>query len=206
MTGVAHMFMQVIRGRVADEAGLRKSFDRWMSELRPGAEGYLGTTAGFTDDGEMIALARFESAAAAKHNSDRPEQSKWAAEVGSELDGEPTFIDIDDAHEWLGGGSDDAGFVQVMIGQSPDVQALLARSDEEEEQLRAARPEIIGGTFGRFGDNGYVQAVYFRSEDAAREKESSEPPPEVKAMVEDFQRLLGDVTYVDLHKPLLYSR
>jgi hypothetical protein len=197
--------MQVIQGRVADEAGVRKSFDRWMSDLRPGADGYLGTTAGFTDDGGLIAVARFESADAAQRNSDRPEQGEWAAEFRSALDGDPNFIDVDNAEQWLDGGSDDAGFVQVMIGTSPDVDTLLARSNEMDEQLRAARPEIIGGTYGRVGDSGYVQVVYFRSEEAARDKEASEPPPEMQETVQDFQRLLGDVKYSDIHEPLFYS-
>ncbi|MCW2493808.1 MAG: hypothetical protein JWN47_3172, partial [Frankiales bacterium] len=40
------MFIQVIQGKVADEAGLRRSRDRWKEELQPGAIGDLGTTSG----------------------------------------------------------------------------------------------------------------------------------------------------------------
>ena len=75
------MFVQVIEGRVADRDALRRQMDRWMSELRPGATGFLGSTAGVTDDGYAIAFARFESAAAAEANSERPEQGRWWAET-----------------------------------------------------------------------------------------------------------------------------
>ncbi len=46
------MFVQAIEGRVADREGLRRQLERWMSELRPGAQGFLGSTAGVTDGGE----------------------------------------------------------------------------------------------------------------------------------------------------------
>lgn len=68
------MFVQLIEGRVSDRDGLRRQMDRWMSELRPQAAGFLGSTAGVTDDGQAIVLARFESARAAQANSERPEQ------------------------------------------------------------------------------------------------------------------------------------
>ena len=44
------MFIQVIQGKVADEAGLQRQMDRWNEELMPGAveRGYLGSTSGTT--------------------------------------------------------------------------------------------------------------------------------------------------------------
>ena len=71
------MFIQFIKAKVKDEQGLRSTMDRWDSELKPGADGYLGSTAGITGDGTFIALARFESEQAARRNSERPEQGQW---------------------------------------------------------------------------------------------------------------------------------
>ena len=71
------MFVQVIQAQVSDAAAVREAMERWAQELAPGAEGWLGTTAGVTDDGRFIALARFDSAQAARRNSDRPEQGEW---------------------------------------------------------------------------------------------------------------------------------
>ena len=73
------MFVQVIKGKVSDPAAVRAHMDRWVEELSGGAQGWLGTTAGIAADGTMVALVRFEDAAAAKRNSDRPEQGEWWA-------------------------------------------------------------------------------------------------------------------------------
>lgn len=199
------MFIQVIRGKVADEAALRKQLDVWQSELRPGAPGYLGSTGGFLDDGGVVLMARFESKEQAEQNSSRPEQGAWWSETASAFAGEPEFINLDDVGTWLDGGSDDAGFVQVMIGHSPDRDRLREVAHQDAERLRAARPEIIGGLEGSFGDDGYVNVAYFRSEAAAREGESGEPPEDIRAQVEEFRRLLGDCTFLDLHDPILFS-
>ena len=68
------MFIQVIQGKVADAEGLQAAMDRWVAELQPGAQGWLGSTGGFTDDGMFVSTVRFESQEAARRNSDRPEQ------------------------------------------------------------------------------------------------------------------------------------
>jgi len=92
--------------------------DQWMSDMRPGATGFLGSTAGVTDDGYGFAFARFESAAAAKANSERPEQGRWWAETEKCFAGDVTFTDSEDVETFLGGGSNDAGFVQIMRGSA----------------------------------------------------------------------------------------
>jgi len=60
------VFVQVITGKVTDAAAVRARFDRWLEELAPGAKGWLGSTAGVTDDGRVVVLARFESEEAAR--------------------------------------------------------------------------------------------------------------------------------------------
>jgi hypothetical protein len=71
------------------------------------------------------------------------------------------------------------------------------------DDLQKARPEIIGGLSGVWGDDGYVNIAYFRSEDEARKGESAEPPEDMRAGMEEFQRLLGDVEFLDIHQPIL---
>jgi hypothetical protein len=196
------MFIQVVRGKVADEAGMRKSFDQWQSDMKPGAVGYLGTTAGFLDDGSVVICARFESDELAMKNSERPEQGAWFAEMSKSFDGDPSFINVTDVQPWLDGGSDSAGFVQVMIGHSPDRDGLSAAATSDAEQIRAARPEVIGGMQGKFGDDGYLNVGYFTSEAEARKGEAQEMP-EGQA---EFQRLLGQCEFLDIHQPILFSR
>ena len=116
------MFLQVIQGKVVDPERFSASLDRWVDELGPSADGWLGTTSGTYGDNSFIALVRFESAEAAKRNSDRPEQGQWWADFASSLDGEASFDDFDDVVLMGPGGSDEAGFVQVMRGRVADVE------------------------------------------------------------------------------------
>jgi len=69
------MFIQVIEGHTRDAEALHHQLERWQRDLMPGAIGYLGSTGGCTATGDCILIARFESAEAARRNSDRPEQT-----------------------------------------------------------------------------------------------------------------------------------
>jgi hypothetical protein len=199
------MFIQVIQGKVSDGDALRSGMDRWAEELMPGAVGFLGSTAGVTDDGALVVLARFESADAARANSERPEQGAWWAELSNSLDGEATFLDCDSVQQLLDGGSDDAGFVQVMIGKSPDTARMHDLLTRHSAAMRDARPEIIGGLLMNLGEGRYVDAIYFTSEEAAREGEQKEIPADVRADIEEGMSLMGEVTYFDLRDPVLVS-
>ena len=77
------VFVQVIQGQVANAGQVQAAFDRWAQELAPGPAAGWGSTAGVTEDGRFIALARFASEQAARRNSDRPEQDRWWAETPS---------------------------------------------------------------------------------------------------------------------------
>ena len=199
------MFIQVIQGKAGDAAALRRNMDRWTAELMPGAAGFLGSTAGFTEDGTFIALARFESEEAAQANSDRPEQGAWWAETEKSFDGEVTFLDFPSVRQLLDGGSDEAGFVQIMRGRSDDAPRMHELFLKHTDDLHRERPEIIGGLLMASDDGRYVDALYFTSEAEARGGEQKEPPADVRADIEEAMRLTGDVAYLDLHEPILVS-
>ena len=88
-----NMFVQVIQGHVSDAAQVRVQLDRWVEEVAPGAVGWLGSTSGVTDDGRLVALARFELDEAARRNSDRPEQTAWWEQTATLFTDEPVFHD-----------------------------------------------------------------------------------------------------------------
>jgi hypothetical protein len=199
------MFIQVIQGKVKDEAGLRRCMETWQRDLKPGATGYLGTTAGMCGDGTFIALARFESSDAAARNSKRREQGAWWKKTEACFDGPVTFLDCADARPWLDGGSDQAGFVQIMEGRSTDVHRMHEIMDEVGDRLRQARPEIIGAMMADTGDGRYVDAIYFTSEAEARDHETLEVPDDLRSLMEEENRLMGDVSYFDLREPMLQS-
>jgi hypothetical protein len=201
------MFVQVITGRTSNAAQLRAALDRWQAELASGADGWLGTTSGVTEDGRFVALARFESEEAAQRNSDRPEQGQWWAETAKLLDGEATFRNSVGVMPDVHGNPDEAGFVQVMQGQQgPDPARAQELMTEHSDEWAAFRPEIIGSLGVSHPDDTWTMALYFTSEDDAREGERREPPPDLKAQMDEMDRLnVGVPEFFDLKDPWLDS-
>jgi len=195
------MFVQVIKGRVSDAAEVRSAMNRWMEDLKPGATGWLGTTAGVTGDGTCIALARFQSHDAARRNSERPEQDQWWTEAARLFSGDVTFQDTEDVVTWMGGGSDEAGFVQVMEGRVLDRERADALVKEMEADMSNQRPDILGGLTAYMADGTYVDVVYFASEAAAREGEAEMPPEAMEQMNQTWEV----TAFHDLTDPWLYS-
>lgn len=201
------MFIQVVKGKTKDAAGIKAAVAKWQTDVKPVAKGYLGSTSGVTADGTTIAVVRFESEAAAQANSDLPEQSAWfEKELSPLLDGQPTFHNCNDVTEFMGGGSDDAGFVQLMIYKPAD----LNKAKELTKKFEAAgadmgRDDIIGGTSAISSDGTVIDTNYFTSEAAAREGEKAEMPAEMQQLMQEFGEVTGNVEYVDISDPWLYS-
>jgi hypothetical protein len=200
------MFVQVIRGQLAEPDQVREAMDRWVRELAPGASGWLGSTAGVTSDGQFVALARFESAEAARRNSDRPEQGAWWAEVSKAFTGDVTFIDSEDVVADVVGDPDLARFVQVMSGRATDARRVREIMDQTTGQVHDFRPEILGSLDVMTDDGGFTMALYFTSEEEAREGERKEPPPELAARMAELNSLAaGPLEFLDLRNPWMYS-
>jgi len=199
------MFIQVITGTTSDPEGLRRQAERWEHELRPGATGFLGSTAGVTDDGRFIAVARFESEEAARRNSAREEQGPWWAETEKYLDG-AKFQESTEITTMLGGGSNAAGFVQVMLGRvtNPAMMAEInARTAEFEALMSRVRPDVLGDVIAMHADGSYTDVVYFSSEEGARQGERQEMPPDAQAMFEGLMSAIVIDEYLDLKEPWL---
>jgi hypothetical protein len=195
--------VQVIKGKVADATGLRRAGERWRDDLRPGARGFLGSTIGSAEDGTFFCVARFEDEAAARANSERPEQGEWWKEVAACLDGEATFRESSDTTLLFDGGSDDAGFVQVMEGSVADrAKAESFETPEMREQLHAARPDLLGSVRAWFDGGAFVDVAYFTSEREARAGEASD---DFSGPSADYNSLFGDMTFTDLKDPLLFG-
>jgi hypothetical protein len=192
------MYIQVIQGSVKDADLLNRQVEGWRQELKPGALGYLGATGGITPDGRSITLARFDSEAAARANSERPEQSAWWSETEKAYGDDVQFHDCKEVDVLLGGGSNEAGFVQVIQGRAKDQDQMRARTRELESMLRERRPDILGIVVGWHGDgSGFTQAVYFTSEQEAHQGEQ-ETESEREEMAALFD---GPPTFFDLPEP-----
>lgn len=195
------MFIQVIQGPCRRHDELRALAESWRTEIAPHVPGWLGGTYGFTDDDMFIGVVRFTSREAALANSERTEQGDWAERMQALMDGPVEFHDCDDVTLLLDGGSDEAGFVQVIEGRVSDPERAKAMMADA-SVLRETRPEIIGGTLALEPDGRFIETVAFTDESSARSGEAQEPPPEVRAGLEE---LMADATFYDLRHPWFAS-
>jgi hypothetical protein len=157
------MFVQVVRGAVTDGDVALARLDHWLEHLAPTAPGWLGTTAGVTQDRELVAFVRFATAADARASGDRVEQGQWWAETVLLFTGDVSFDNYDAVTLFGDGGSDAAGTVEVLRGRvrhgsrGPDLAERVAA-----QALQQGRDAgLIGGLVGAHDDGTFTQASYF---------------------------------------------
>lgn len=199
------MFVQVIESPVSDRSLLRRQLDEWNTNVRPGAQGFLGSTAGVTADGTGILIARFASAEYAQANSDRPEQGAWWAATSAAFKGKVSFRNSDDVETMFdyGEACETAGFVQVMDAMVSDRPRLAALEDASLDALKATRPSLLGALRAWDGDH-FTQAVYFTNEADARRDETAGVPEAVAGAFAEWQALCRDMRFLDLPDPWLF--
>ena len=128
--------------------------------------GYLGTTAGVTDDNRFILFTRWQSEEAGNELLMRTEMQTWWEEFQQHFDGPVDFAETDDVTQHLAGGSDAAGFVQAIKVSNVD-RARVEASDRQFEAVAPEfRPDLIGGIRVWTSPDGFVEANYFTSEDS----------------------------------------
>jgi hypothetical protein len=195
------MFVQVIQGKVKDADLLNRQMERWLAEIKPGVKGYLGSTSGLTPDGHAITIARFESAEAAAANSGNALQTAWWNETSKAYDGEPSFHDCSTVDTVFGGGSDAAGFVQVIQGRAKDIAAMRKEMTSMESELRKERPDILGMAIATHDDgSGFTQVIYFRSEAETRKAEKATENHELRRRY--MEMFDGPPRFFDLPSPM----
>ena len=193
------MFIQVIKAKTSRQDEARALMQEWNDI--PNVDGSsLGGTFGFTDDGTFIGVVRFESRETARANSDQAETDAMAQRMTELMDGPPEYYDCDDVTVWLDGGSDDAGFVQVIIGKTDDADRLKEVMGDDSNDVQQERPDIIGGTFALTDDGTFINTIAFTDEASAREGEKNSSPPE------EMQTVMRDLQYFDLRDPWFESR
>ena len=148
----------------------------------------------------------FESEEDARRNSNRPEQDRWWSETAKLFDGGATFKDSTDVIPDTVGDPDTAGFVQVMQGRGTDPDRARELMSQDSDAWAAFRPDIIGSVAVGHEGGAWTMAMYFTSEAEAREGERKEPPPELKAQMDEMAALsVGEPEFFDLKQPWLYS-
>jgi hypothetical protein len=200
-TGGHDVFIQVMQGKCSRQDELHALVESWRDEGGAGAVGWLGGTFGVTDDDEFIGVVRFASRDEAMANSARPETSAFAERMGALMDGPVEFHDCDDVMTLFEGGSDDAGFVQVIRGHTEDPERVKAMLDETDD-LHEMRPDIIGGTLAIQTDGTFYETIAFSDEESARKGEQLEPPAAVRS---ELESMMAGATFYDLHEPWFAS-
>ncbi|HZB18391.1 MAG TPA: hypothetical protein VE463_01035, partial [Blastococcus sp.] len=153
-----------------------------------------------------VLVARFESEDAARRNSDRPEQGAWWAETERLFDGGATFLDSTDVVVDLQGDPDRAGFVQVIRGRTSDPERAKQLMTQDPEMWATFRPDVLGSlAIGHDGGEN-TTVLWFTSEAEARENERKEAPLELRATMEEMEKIsLGEPEFLDLRTPVIRS-
>ena len=196
------MFIQVIQGRATNPSGIRQELNRWQRQLATDADGWLGATAGVTEDGWSVVVMHFDSEQQAHRSSDRPEHRAWWREASQHL-GEVAFHDAPKVRLFGDGRSDLAGYVQVIQGHSDDLERVASLGRDQEEVLARDAPHILGMTVAEHGDRpgDFTQIAYFTSEHDAQR---FEPEPLTDADEPAQQERRGPMTNLrsfDLREP-----
>jgi hypothetical protein len=195
------MFVQVILGRVGDAERLRERWEAWAEQLAPSADGWMGSTAGITGDGDFVLVVRFDSEAAARRNSARTEQGVWWQETVSALDGDAEFHDSADVAVAIGAPSDEAGFVQVMRARVADRARFGEIEERVGEPFHRARPDLLGALRAWHADGTLTAVDWFSSVAEARAGEGQDMPAQLQALFDQWQEQLADTRWLDLPDP-----
>jgi hypothetical protein len=200
------MFIRVIQGRATNPPGIRRDLGRWQRQLAADADGWLGSTTGITEDGWSITVIRFASEEQARRNSDRPEQREWWRDASQHL-ARIAVHDAPEVHTYRDGGSDRAGFVQVIQGHRDDLERMVSLGRDQEEVLAREAPHILGMTVAEHGDRpgDFTQIVYFTSEQDARRFEQEPPAEAEEPALKELRDTMTDLGSFDLRDPQMLS-
>jgi hypothetical protein len=200
------MFIQVIQGRATNPPGIRRDLGRWQRLLAADADGWLGSTAGITDDGWSITVVRFASEAQARRNSDRPEQREWWRDASQHL-ARVAVHDAPKVHIHRDGRAEEAGFVQVIQGHSDHLERMASLARDQDEVLAREAPHILGMTVAEHADRpgDFTQIVYFTSEQDARRFAQESPAVADEPVLERLRSLMTNARCFDLRDPQLLS-
>jgi hypothetical protein len=196
------MFIQVMQGRALDPPGIHRELNRWQRQLATDADGWLGATAGVTEDGWSVVVMHFDSEQQARRNSDRPEHRAWWREASRHL-GEVAFHDAAKVRLFGPGRSDLAGYVQVIQGHIDDLERMASLGGDQEVVLAGEAPHILGVTVAEHADRpgDFTQILYFTSEQDAR-RFDEEPLTDADETVQKERRgLMTNLRSFDLREP-----
>jgi hypothetical protein len=197
------VFIRIMRGRVVDGAGASFDLARWRQDLSASPPGWQRLTAGVTEDGEAVAMFRYDSEETARSSGERPQQAAWRASVERQLARPVVWYDCPVVNVMKAGDEGDAGFVQVMQGRLVDPVRLAAMRAEVERTLRERAPHVLGVSVAEHADGvGFTEVTYFTSEREARAGER-QMPVEMAVQLGTVRSYMEGLEFLELREPVL---
>lgn len=201
------MFVQIVQGRVREPEAAQRLLEGWEDEVGPATEGFLGSTAGVTDDGWLVHIARFRGQGDAGRHSAQPEQNAWWNELRALFSGEVSHHDCSDVALVGGGGDDAAARVEIVQKRSEPGQRLLHGSiGALEAALERHRPDVLGALLACGEDGTITQVVYLSDDEGASPADAPPAAGEEAALLRHLGAEPGtdDRTY-ELRSPVLVA-
>lgn len=196
------IYVEIIQARVKDPAGVQEVYARWVRDVAPGADGWLASTAGISDEGEFIAVVRFASEQAARLNRSRPQQDSWWREMSQQLADDARFIDCAAVATFGEDRPGDPGFVQAVQGQAAKLPGVLEQvAETAQHHIFEHHLDVLGGLIADHGDGGFTEVVYYPSPEAARHGESGNVADRDVTLVERLAGFVADLRYLNLADP-----
>ena len=197
------MFVLVMTARVTDPAQVREHLDRWVAELAPGAQGWLGNTAGGTADGVLVLLARFASREACLLADARPEHKAWETGLVRLFAEPPVILESTSVDVYTPDDPSKAGFVQVVQGRSRDPEQVRRLFADARTGWKQLLPGMLGSVTLGHPDGGWTTAIYVAAEAAGA---SPHPLPHLEELMEQVEHLsLSELVHLDLADPWLHA-
>lgn len=197
------IFVRIADGHAEDREAVGDSYLRWFDEIAPESEGWLGATAGISDDGEFVSIMRFVSREAARRDL-ADEESWW-----KELSGHLSDAEVLESAEVATFGekrpdAEEVGFVQVVRARASAIPEVLERvAEHEEHHLREQDLPVLGGLVAHHGDDHFTEVIYYPSVEGAR-GEAGELPEEGISIVERIAGHLTGARYLRIRDPWVH--
>ncbi|MBW3577646.1 MAG: hypothetical protein KY462_07910 [Actinobacteria bacterium] len=195
------IFVQIVQAGVDDAQAVRRSYDRWVRDLAPGADGWLASTAGISDDGHLISVMRFASPLAARLNSQRPEQDAWWRDLQQHLS-DTRVIDCVAVATFGDDRPDASGFVQIFQGRTSGLRDAMEQvAETAQHHIYEHGLDVVGGLIADHGDDGFTEVVYYPPGDAASRRDPDQVGDQGLTLVDELSGPIWDLRTYELREP-----
>jgi hypothetical protein len=185
------MLIQVLGALVADREAVRER----AHQAATAAPGLQWLTGGLTDDGQFIAVARFQEGS----------PGAWWADLEACL-AEPLVVrDSSDIEVILGDRTPDAGFLEVIEGHTSDRARFMHLQRELEYAFSAERPDFLGSLILWWSDGAWMELASFTSADDVRAGDAAPLPPRVEELVAAWEVVAGRSSQLDIAGLLFFG-